>query len=977
MRRYWIKCEHLDYDGELNPSSTIGSAKGCSIPLPEEEDIAGTHARVVVDDEGRWRLAAIQPEHYPVYDGRGQAVPTLVIDHKTIFRIGSNSFVCRIEEDAKEAVGASAAKARRTGKSKTPSVMRPPQGVKSLQYFFSDRLYRIAVLGGRESGKTCMFAALGMPRIPRADGASCTRIHHLRAPDPEPWQKTPEDREAEEAFRSGKVLLDIGETVSDRHIPGAIDSLLQGRVPQATRTDKVDARIVFKLTSPQRLPAMLETVDYAGEFAAPEMALDEQARRITDILQDSNGLIILAQVPMPGSDYDKEVAAIDQMAKTFAMLRLGRSIPVALVVNKWDRRNGFGEGSQDYDEQRRALTDYVASDEGQHLKALADALRNVVGDANFTMLPVSALGKCELVDGMERPRQNLPLKSFGLEDPFFWLMDRVDALAVEEYEQAARSLSLMPLAALWGKQARSLRGRKSQLLSGGVTNTKLRPRIRRAGRKCAFKRFLAKCQIGVLVIVSVLVAEYVWQSRPLHDAFKMVPSRTHIADATAYSASRADVARLRSYVSSPVFRHVLMGLIVNREAASNAVICAESNQAGFLIGAISDTNRNLEARIGSADTLRTDYPVMAGSQAMIIDPVETQYKEMLWEGITNDNGRIENRIQWVQKFIGRYSDDRRKQEAESILEKLKVAQDVQARVDTALRDKKWNDFTAELTAPRYPKLEHPLRQQIVRDAEDAIDGKLLSFVNDSIGKLQDITRLEKNADLQTLHRSREHLSSCSDASNLVKRFEATIDKFQDAIRDRRLYSAASHTNRRAANLYLSASSTSSTNPIPGFMCAEVEAFMDRYFDGKLVIEHIDWFGGKDTRPVTIYFYPDGSANNRIKISGSNTEPKIKFTPGRGSPLNEEVDIRGLRMNSVRKIAVGIVMDARVKGDPEFSAITNYYADELFRGVKIIADETEATKGHRRAEVHIRLHHKHCLPDWKAGRFRGLGSGEWE
>ncbi len=977
--KYWLKCESISLDVELTPLSTLGSAKGCSIPLAPEESVAGTHARVMVDDQGRWLLVAIH-SGFPIFNDHEQPVSSLLLSNDVAFRIGSNGFVCRLEEESALAAPEISGPGRGS-EARHRAAIRPPRGVKSLQYFFAEKLYRVAVLGGRDSGKTCLFAALGMPRVPRADGATCTRILHLRAPQLEPWAKTPEDTAAEISFQTGKVLLDTGETVDGIHIPGAIDRLLQGNVPLATRSDKVDARLVFKLTSPGRLPAMLESVDYAGEFASPSMAAEEQAQRIHDILQDSHGLIVLAQVPLPGGDHDVDVVAIDQAAKTFALLHLGRAIPIAMVVNKWDRREEFDAAATSHAEQCRALREYVESDEGRHLKALADALRNTAGEENFTMLPASALGKCEIVDGIERPRQNLPLQSFGLEDPFLWLIDRVDALVALKHQQDTNDVAPLPWAVLWGREARRLRAVQTRLLRGDISNKEELPRVKRAGRKLAFKRFLAKCQLAVLAAAAVLVAEYLASGRQIHAAYSALnkDNRRPIHDMSEYDASHSAVAQFPPYVDLPKYRHCLLALRLGRGEVSDAIREAEKRQISYLNGVIDSANSDLRVRVHAADNLRENHPAEAKRREEVLAALDVLLADTLWSGLTNDTRSFQMRANDATCFITRYPNDRRAPDVRRWKENLQNALEIENAAEAALANvgeysatNWWDKFSRALTGPKCCQLDPALRRQIITGFSKRIDGPLLLFLNGSIAKLTDPTRLRNNADLRALQDSRERFARLpEEAGKLLNRFDNATKLFQNAIRDRSLYNEAGHTNRDATERYLNEAGKST---IPGFMRSEASDFMAKSFDGQLVVDRIEWIGDGfvlTSRPKALVSIKDGG-----RVINAVDPITTDFVPGASIDVGTLLPIGHLAMNSEKDIAVEIKINVRGR-NPILVATYKGYPDRFFKGVTIDARETKAARQRRWARVHLRLVHNHRLPEWTARRFSSLDSMAWQ
>ncbi len=971
MKRYWIKCEYAEK--ELSEGLTIGWERGCSIKLPDGEKTARVHARVKVSDERRWTLTAVNPEN-PIIDAGGQKVQSVMLGDKVAFRIGTTFFSC--VEMAESKGSAKEIKPITPAIADLPPPRRPPKGVKTLQYFFRDKLYRIAVLGGREAGKTCMFAALSMPRMSRNDDATCTRILHLQEPATQPWQKTPEDKEAENAFQMGKCLLDEGEVIDGVYRSGAIDSLLQGKVPRATSNDTVDARIVFKFVSPLRKSAILETVDYAGEFASPDMAAKEQAQRIRDIMQKSHGLIVLAQVPMPGGDYDKEVAAIDQMAKAFSMLQLGGSIPIALVVNKWDRMDAFGAAPTTHDEECKRLSEYVASDKGQHLKGLVDALHHTVGKDNFCMFPVSALGQCEISgdkkNQIERPRQNLPLQSFGLEDPFFWLMDRVDAISVREYESDVKTMSFIPWNTLWSKPARMLRERKTRMLSGDISDKQLLSSVKRIGRRHAFKRFVAWIQLTVLAVAAVLTGEYLVSSRQFVEPYRALKNEPPVTSQSAYKERQKHTLQLQPYVDSTPFRHSLLALVLSHKNVIEQINESDKMQRNFLLATIRDATKTWDFRVSALDTFRNDFRHDVPRHSELLDATDRQYADKLWSELTRNEERLKQRLEVANAFIHRYPDDRRKQDADHIIVGVKAAEAVAKEAEDALLKTMpdWAAFATALTNARFRQIDYDLRQRIVFDVTEIFDGRLLYFVNESIHKLRDFTRTENNAELLLLQRSYESLFAMPQTRNLGARISVGIDLFQKAISDRRIYHSANHTSRENCVSYLS---KAGSGEIPGFMQKETKQFLENPFSGEIVIERIEWTKGllDDKRPMTL----------RIKDAAVKTALELTefaaFEGGKSTEVGQTFKRDGLRMNIPTYFEIEMEMHARFRINPIFRAKLSRHPDELFKGVKVRVSETQDTGYGRSAYTYIRLIHHHRPQEWTARRFLNIESLEWQ
>jgi len=88
-----------------------------------------------------------------------------------------------------------------------------------------------------------------------------------------------------------------------------------------------------------------------------------------------------------------------------------------------------------------------------------------------------------------------------------------------QYEQAVKTMSMLPWAALWSKRARMLRQTTARLLAGAITNQESLQRVKETHRKYCFKQYVAKFQLAILAIISALVTEHAWLSQPFRQAF--------------------------------------------------------------------------------------------------------------------------------------------------------------------------------------------------------------------------------------------------------------------------------------------------------------------------------------------------------------------------------------------------------------------------------------------------------------------------
>ncbi len=267
----------------------------------------------------------------------------------------------------------------------------------------------------------------------------------------------------------------------------------------------------------------------------------------------------------------------------------GLRLPVAMLLNKWDRTGlpftplvthddpPGGETPAEHESPRdgeeeidggtdvRVVEDWLAAH--PYHQELANVLSNGVseksgggdGTKNFAVFPVSALGRCEtveeVIDGdavkIERPITVKPLASRGLEDAIVWAARRHDELAVEDLERETGNLSYWRPSPLFGTDAALLK--RAVGLRRTVPNRARRQRIRDA-RGLVFLKTFTQAATAVAAVVSVWIAgEALW------DRSTLAADRTLVADREAAPAAvREAEDRLIAFADAGPLRHVAL-----------------------------------------------------------------------------------------------------------------------------------------------------------------------------------------------------------------------------------------------------------------------------------------------------------------------------------------------------------------------------------------------------------------------------------
>lgn len=293
-------------------------------------------------------------------------------------------------------------------------------------------VFRLALYGMRSSGKTCMLSALSLPRIPHPDNLSCTWIesvpgHQLPSGDPDNWK-------TDDPFHIGWKWLHEQR-----------NRLRRGTLPPPNPNRDDAMRFLFAFGAPNRGTRHVELLDYSGELITASAS--ELAAQLGNHMRACDGLLVLAEVPSLGHDHVLFAEDLEKLKGAFLLLLKERYAgpqsdwPIALLINKWDRRANHTENGQGSPSE--LVDTFLNQDPPPPHASLMHTLCNAVGEDNVQCFPVSAFGAHQLCsDGAEVPLlEGALLRSRRLEDGFVWVMERCDNLRVERLEQDAGAAS--------------------------------------------------------------------------------------------------------------------------------------------------------------------------------------------------------------------------------------------------------------------------------------------------------------------------------------------------------------------------------------------------------------------------------------------------------------------------------------------------------------------------------------------------------
>jgi hypothetical protein len=303
----------------------------------------------------------------------------------------------------------------------------------------TQKVYRLALYGLSGSGKTSVLAALAMPRYPHPLGHTCI------------WRTIDVSSHKDEVISQNKHLMTLYR--SQEWMEKAIQKLSQGQLPQSNPATDNHFIFEYDFTAATHQTFRVELIDYSGDLINPETSQNILAKHLRQTFVEMDGIIVLAEAPF---QTDKLESGLNQrqqaytdlypLRQAFSLLRCERpdcvalEVPVALLITKWDRYSEIDYTNPAREQSK--LDALLKSNPPPPQKGLRDVLHYSVTGGNFNIFPVSALGESESVpaDGgkvLERPKQVSPLKAFGLEDAFIWIVQQRNAIDLQNYQEQA------------------------------------------------------------------------------------------------------------------------------------------------------------------------------------------------------------------------------------------------------------------------------------------------------------------------------------------------------------------------------------------------------------------------------------------------------------------------------------------------------------------------------------------------------------
>lgn len=465
--------------------------------------------------------------------------------------------------------------------------------------------YRLGIVGSKASGKTCLLAALSMARTPNPSGCTAVRLAV--------------EKNAAASFRDG-----------DDWINSAVQALARGEWPEPTPNEDRRRSLRFRFTDGKTRQKYVELFDYSGELLNPAAADSVLAERLRETLREVDGLLVLAEHPSSEQDAKRLEHDLNGLLRVFSLLnderrrqpgKAERQVPIALLVNKWDRSPHF-DPALSFDSQLAVLAEkFLKQTPPPFHQTVANTLRPAA-DECFKVFPVSAIRPTRQEDGSEVPPTSGALHSIGVEDPFLWLIECVDDRALIQQRQ-----HLFRLASWCMPPLRSflLRSDFKAVKSRFESHT---PEGRRAARLSWWARLLTMRQLALWLgfVMAVECGIDFWQHRT---------ALSQIASSVEQDGWQKGVAWLRSYGESSPFRHPLYDYrLPKREALekANEVVSQKDHDAFELIKRLmSETKLQDAGELASQQLSKFPNSPLVDQRKAVIAEVERLRVEQEFE----------------------------------------------------------------------------------------------------------------------------------------------------------------------------------------------------------------------------------------------------------------------------------------------------------------------------------------------------------
>lgn len=490
------------------------------------------------------------------------------------------------------------------------------------------RYYRFGLCGLTTGGKTCILAALALPRVTHPNALTATLL---------PVTK-----------RSSKHLKDGWKWVDE-----ARECLRSGRIPPPNPHGP-RLTIRYKFTDGAQREIFVELVDYSGELLDSKLSETELAEKLHGYFGEVHGFLFVAEHPEPGAGAGELGGYLQQLKESLARQRSdaritadGNSVPIALLINKWDRSGNLAKGKGAHEHEMMRLDAFLQSDPPPPHAGLLNELKPASGN-RCRPFPVSAFGEAVREPGnaegqfIEKPARVIPeLPSFGLEEPFLWLVEQRDTMDADNLESASqlrRVLLSFGQASSCKKEANGIAARMSKAAPSASRVAKVRRRMKRV--------ILTQTTLLVLMLVAfTLGAEFAF------DTIGYRKARVAMTNPAASQGWHDAEDWFTNYAEAKPWMHLLH----RRIALTNEQAITELQTARALRDDLawqsSQSAKDDATRVALARRYMTDFPQGAhiGDARRLLADDETRLRR---NRLSTQLETMENRLASLEAEIG-------------------------------------------------------------------------------------------------------------------------------------------------------------------------------------------------------------------------------------------------------------------------------------------------------------------------------------
>jgi hypothetical protein len=550
-----------------------------------------------------------------------------------------------------------------------------------------EKVYRLALYGRRNAGKTCILTALAMPRYAHPRGYSCTWIDNPINSKRSRSKEAPPADDPALPYRRGSEWLEEAK-----------QQLKSGKVPEANRIAAPDEmRLVYEFTSPDQGCYRVELLDYSGELIDPKCSDDDLAVKLREHMVAMDGILVLAEAPHRGEPLGELYQELEKLRRAFAKLRDQKrerplpETPIALLINKWDRYSQVARWNSDTkricynpEELDREVQDFLQGNPEPPHRSLADMLAGPEDHDNFKTFALSAFGpkaEDEQVP-QDRPAQVDPLRSYGLEDPFVWICQRCRTIQLRQLEEVSNRLDWWHFWQFGTSKAKHQANNLGRVLQerfpkGSEERQRVDRHLKRIARVSFGQRSLAIGMLLLVILVLALGGEYLWDD----DSYKWVQATLNNPEETDPTKIEAAKRWLEDYATSSL--HWLYRLRYTQQQAREELAQRRQFEEDNAWKEVEKLSSDPLAQLHAARKLRNAYPNSNRKEELdaLIDKIEAdrakKQREELYAQIRETKDEV-FKEQLALKYLRDFPEGEHRVECEAIIQKAEANRRTQA-----------------------------------------------------------------------------------------------------------------------------------------------------------------------------------------------------------------------------------------------------------------------------------------------------------